>query len=60
MLPTNKLNVIIPFSREEYKEELINMLEPLDITLNIIEEFTTKWEYKNWINLFWCDYVPRE
>ena len=38
----NKVNIIMPFSREEYKEELIEMLEPLDITLNIIEEFSTE------------------
>ena len=56
----NKVNIIMPFSREEYKEELIEMLEPLDITLNIIEEFSTEWKYKDWIKSYSCWYLPFE
>lgn len=55
----NKINIIMPFSRLEYKHELIDMLIKLDITLFVIETAeSTDWGNHNWINRIISPNIP--
>lgn len=55
----NKINIIMPFSRLEYKNELIDMLSKLEIKLHIIEtNESTDWYDHEWIDKIISPEIP--